>query len=79
MPDKQFVANRWLSTKEGDGATYCTLYATGAGASEGPHKYKITVRWVTCVCACVCMCVRMCVRVCMYAGVCVCLCVCVSM
>uniref|UniRef100_A0A7S3VHN2 PLAT domain-containing protein n=1 Tax=Dunaliella tertiolecta TaxID=3047 RepID=A0A7S3VHN2_DUNTE len=43
MPDKQFVANRWLSTKEGDGATYCNLYPTGAVSSEGPHKYKITV------------------------------------
>ncbi|KAF5837533.1 hypothetical protein DUNSADRAFT_4226 [Dunaliella salina] len=43
MPDKQFVANRWLSTKEGDGATYCNLYPTGAVAFEEPHKYKITV------------------------------------
>jgi hypothetical protein len=42
MPDMQFVANRWLSTKEGDLSTYCALYPTGAGAA-GPHNYKITV------------------------------------
>jgi len=43
MPDKQFVANRWLSKNEGDGSTYCNLYPTGAVVTEGPHKYKITV------------------------------------
>ncbi len=39
MPDKQFTAERWLSTDEGDKQTYCVLYPTGSKeAKAGPHK-----------------------------------------
>lgn len=41
--DKQFVANRWLATDEGDNQTYCVLYPSGEGATPQPKKYRIMV------------------------------------
>ncbi|KAJ9527245.1 hypothetical protein QJQ45_025481 [Haematococcus lacustris] len=43
MPDKQFVANRWLATGEGDGQTYCVLYPDGEGTKPELHKYRVEV------------------------------------
>lgn len=42
MSDKQFIANRWLSTEEGDGQTYVVLYPA-TSPMPPPHKYRIHV------------------------------------
>jgi hypothetical protein len=43
MADKQFIANRWLSTDEGDKQTYVVLYPSNDGKQPEPHKYRIIV------------------------------------
>lgn len=44
MNDKQFIADRWLATDEGDGQTFCVLYPSGEGQQVAPKKYRIMVR-----------------------------------